>query len=98
MNKESIGKANVLNTSSSCQLIINVKYLGLKHHYFDYHFSYSFDPLPGVEDCGQRTENEESLYAPRIAGIIIILESLDYCKILKVFSTARHEYMVIKSI
>ena len=45
-------------------------------------FSYSFDPLPGVEDCGQRTENEESLYAPRIAGIIIILESLDYCKIL----------------
>ena len=76
---------------------IYLESFGLNPHFYCY-FSYSFDPLPGVEDCGQRTENEESLYAPRIAGIIIILEPLDYCKILKVFSTARYEFMVMKSI
>ena len=71
MNKEWIGTANILNTSSSCHF--DVEFFGQKIHYFDYFTSYSFDPLPGVVDCGQRTENEESLYAPRIAGIIIIL-------------------------
>ena len=66
-------------SKKSSNEIIYVKSLELKHLYFDLSFSYSFDPLPGVEDCGQRTENEESLYAPRIAGIIIILQLLDYC-------------------
>ena len=61
--------------------VIYLESFGLNPHFYCY-FSYSFDPLPGVEDCGQRTENEESLYAPRIAGIIMILEPLDYCKIL----------------
>ena len=55
--------------------MIYLESFGLNPHFYCY-FSYSFDPLPGVEDCGQRTENEESLYAPRIAGIIIILKLL----------------------
>ena len=74
---------------------IYFKFFGLQHHYFDLYFSYSFDPLPGVEDCGQRTENEESLYAPRIAGILIILELLDYCKS---FLTSKYKFINMKFI
>ena len=42
-------------------------------HWFDHvaiTYSYTFDPLPGVDSCGQRTENEERLFLPRIAGSI----------------------------
>ena len=38
------------------------------NEYFDVFHSYTSDPLPGVDNCGQRTENEERLFLPRIAG------------------------------